>query len=376
MKRRLLFVVNVDWFFLSHRLPIARRAIAEGYEVHLATTFTGREEELRQHGLTLHPLSLERRGAGLLNALRVMWELWRVYRAVDADVVHLVTIKPVLLGGVVARLARVRNVVVAVSGLGHVFIASGVFAAIRRAFVKTAYWRICEPDNVKVIFQNTDDFRETGLAARLRPEQAVMIRGSGVDLSQYRATPMPSGPVVVTLASRLLAEKGVREFAEAARLLRQAGVDARFCLVGQTDPGNPASLDESTVKAWVSEGVVEWWGHRADMPAVLAASHVVVLPSYREGFPRVLIEAAACARPVVTTDVSGCRDAIEPDVSGLLVPPRDAAELANTMRSLISNSGRREAMGRAGRERAERLFDVDAVVRSHLDIYQELIERT
>lgn len=375
MKRRLLFVVNVDWFFLSHRLPIARRAVAEGYEVHLATAFTGKQEELRKHGLTLHPLSLERRGAGLLNALRVMRELWKVYRAVDPDVVHLVTIKPVLLGGVVARLARVRNLVVAVSGLGHVFIASGVFAAIRRAFVKTAYRKICEPGNVKVIFQNADDFRETGLAGRLRPEQAVMIRGSGVDLSQYSPTAMPSGPVVVTLASRLLAEKGVREFAEAARLLRQAGVDARFCLVGQTDPGNPASLDESTVNAWVTEGVVEWWGHRADMPAVLAASHVVVLPSYREGFPRVLIEAAACARPVVTTDVPGCRDAIEPGVTGLLVPARDVTELANAMRSLISDSVRRETMGRAGRERAERLFDVDAVVRSHLEIYRELIER-
>jgi glycosyltransferase involved in cell wall biosynthesis len=230
--------------------------------------------------------------------------------------------------------------------------------------------------NLKVIFQNPDDRAGLSKLAHLPDSKVEMIRGSGVDLTQYGHTPLPLGVPVVLLAARLLADKGVREFVEAARLLKQQGVSARFCLVGSVDPANPASLADAELRQWANEGVVELWGQRSDMPEVLRAAHLVVLPSYREGLPKVLLEAAACGRAVVTTDVPGCSDAIDPSVTGVLVPVRNAAALADAMEGLINDPLRCQAMGNAGRELAERAFDVRQVVAAHLRIYQELIEKS
>jgi len=376
MSSTLMFVVNVDWFFMSHRLPIALEAQRQGYQVHIATGLTDKQDELQRHGLVVHPLALDRSSAGLGDAWRTMVELWRVFRAVRPDVVHLVTIKPVLLGGLVARLAGVPAVVVAVSGLGFVFMARGATAVVRRWLVGALYRLALGHRNLKVIFQNPDDRAGLSKLAHLPDSKVEMIRGSGVDLTQYGHTPLPLGVPVVLLAARLLADKGVREFVEAARLLKQQGVSARFCLVGSVDPANPASLADAELRQWANEGVVELWGQRSDMPEVLRAAHLVVLPSYREGLPKVLLEAAACGRAVVTTDVPGCSDAIDPGVTGVLVPVRNAAALADAMKGLINDPVRCQAMGNAGRVLAERAFDVRQVVAAHLRIYQELIDKS
>jgi glycosyltransferase involved in cell wall biosynthesis len=288
----------------------------------------------------------------------------------------LVTIKPVLLGGLVARLAGVPAVVVAVSGLGFVFVAKGVKAIARRWLVGGLYRLVLGHQNLKVIFQNSDDRASLVKLAYIPNSKVELIRGSGVDLIQYSHTPLPPGLPVVLLAARLLADKGVREFVQAARLLKQRGSSARFCLVGTVDPANPTSLTDAELSQWANEGVVELWGHRSDMPQVLAAAQVVALPSYYgEGLPKVLIEAAACGRAVVTTDHPGCRDAIDPGVSGVLVPVRDVAALANTLERLINDPVRCLTMGNAGRALAERAFDVQQVVSAHLCIYQELIDK-
>ena len=376
MSRTLLFVVNVDWFFLSHRLPIALEAIRQGYQVHIATGLTDRLDELQRNGLVVHPLALDRSSAGFGNAWRTMLQLWQIFKAVRPDVVHLVTIKPVLLGGLVARLAGVPAVVAAVSGLGFVFMARGAKAEVRRWLVGAFYRLALGHGNLKVIFQNADDLRSLAKMAHLPGAKVAVIRGSGVDLARYAQVPLPSGVPVVLLAARLLADKGVLEFVQAARLLKQRGCNARFVLVGTVDTANPTSFTNTEVSAWVDEGAVEWWGHRADMPQVLAASQVVVLPSYREGLPKVLIEAAACGRAVVTTDVPGCRDAIDPGITGVLVPVRNAVALANTMEALINDSVRCQVMGDAGRALAEKAFDVRQVVAAHLQIYQELIGKS
>jgi glycosyltransferase involved in cell wall biosynthesis len=376
MSRTLMFVVNVDWFFLSHRLPIALEAQRQGYQVHIATGLTDKLDELQRHGLVVHPLGLDRSSAGLGNAWRTMIELWNVFRAVRPDVVHLVTIKPVLLGGLVARLVRVPAVVVAMSGLGFVFMARGATAAVRRWLVGALYRVALGHHNLKVIFQNPDDRASLAKLAHLPDSKVEMIRGSGVDLTQYGHTPLPLGVPVVLLAARLLADKGVREFVEAAWLLKQKGVSARFCLVGSVDPANPASLTDAELRQWANEGVVELWGPRSDMPEVLRAAHLVVLPSYREGLPKVLLEAAACGRAVVTTDVPGCSDAIDPGVTGVLVPVRNAAALADAIEGLINDPLLCQAMGNAGRVLAERAFDVRQVVVAHLRIYQELIDKS
>ena len=377
MSRKLMFVVNIDWFFLSHRLPIALEAQRQGYQVHVATGLTDKLDELQSYGLVVHQLALDRSSSSLGNAWRTMAQLWKVFRVVRPDVVHLVTIKPVLLGGLVARLAGVPAVVVAVSGLGFVFISNGAKAVVRRWLVGGLYRLALGHRNLVVIFQNPNDLANLAKLAHLPDSKVVMIRGSGVDLAQYEHTPLPSGLPVVMLASRLLIDKGVREFLQAARLLTQQGISARFCLVGSVDLANPTSLTDVELAKWLKEGGIELWGHRSDMPQVLRTAYMVVLPSYYgEGLPKVLIEAAACGRAVVTTDHPGCRDAIDPGVTGLLVPVRNAPALAEAVNELLNEPARCQALGNAGRALAERAFDVRQVVATHLRIYQKLIQKS
>jgi glycosyltransferase involved in cell wall biosynthesis len=370
---RLLIVVNVDWFFLSHRLPVALGALQDGHEVHIATTLTKGREELEAHGFVVHALHVDRSDAGPAGMLKLLFSLWFLFRRVRPDVLHLVTIKPVLLGGLAARFAPIGGVVYAVSGLGHVFVAQGLLGRARRALVATWYRFALGAANMRIIFQNPDDRAAIESIARVRPAQVVVIPGSGVDLSQYRAQPLPTHNLpVVLMAARLLVTKGVREFVAAARRLREHGVRADFWLVGDPDPANPASIPADELKAWAKHGDVRVFGHRRDMPGLFAQANMVVLPSYREGLPKVLIEAAACGRAVVTTDVPGCRDAIEIGLTGLLVPARDASALAQAIRRLLDDPAACAAMGAAGRRRAEQVFDVRAVVQTHLAIYKEL----
>jgi glycosyltransferase involved in cell wall biosynthesis len=371
--KKLLFVINVDWFFLSHRLPIALAAQKEGFEVHIATSITDKLDVLLAYGFKVHTLCLERGGIGLFNAMQTALALRRIICQVKPDIVHLVTIKPVLLGGLVARWMRVPALVSAVSGLGYVFTAHGLKAWLRKMLVGRIYASAFGHSNQVVIFQNLSD-RDTLMAVTDLPHSKVrMIRGSGVDLAQYRLVPEDVGVPVVLFPARLLADKGIFEFVAAAKLLRLKGVKARFVLAGYTDEANPTSVSNSQLGAWLKEGVVEYWGYRSDMPKVLASASLVALPSYREGMPKALLEAAASGRAVVTTDVPGCRNAIEPGVTGLLVPVREIESLALAIEQLLNHPEKRKAMGLAGRSLAEREFDVRMVVDKHLLIYQKLL---
>ncbi len=376
MNCKLMFVVNSDSFFMSHRLPIALTALQQGFDVHVATGLTNCMDKMQALGLTVHPLNLDRRSSGVFSNGRTFFQILRIFIKVRPDVVHLVTIKPVLLGGVAARLAAVPSVVAAISGLGFVFISHGIKATIRRWLVGLLYRFALNHHRMKVIFQNEDDQAYIVKLSRLPKERIRLIRGSGVDLTYYSPSPLPEGQPVVVLAARLLIDKGVREFVQAARVLNSGGNVARFVLVGEPDQGNPATISDDELNQWVSEEVIEWWGQRNDIPQVFASSYMVVLPSYREGLSKVLIEAAACGRAVITTDAPGCRDAIEPDVTGLLVPIRDAAALSDAIKRLLNTPSLCEEMGRAGRKLAERSFDVKQVVAEHMRIYNELLQRT
>lgn len=380
MKLKLLFVVNVDWFFLSHRLPIAQEALRQGYEVHIATTLTDKIKVLQNHGLVIHPLKLDRSGTGLWAASQEAWQMYRLFKDVKPDIVHLVTIKPVLFGGLAARFARVPAVVSAVSGLGFVFVAKGVKATFRCWLVGILYRWALGHHNQHVIFQNPDDLSCLARLAHLPDKKFTIIRGSGVDLTQYRAIPFAPSVPVVLLAARLLVDKGIREFVQSAQILRQRGLsaqDVRFVIVGKPDAANPASLCPDELAQWAEKDLVELWGHRTDMPQVIGAAHVVVLPSYYgEGLPKVLIEAAACGRAVVTTDHPGCRDAIEPNKSGLLVPIKNALALADAIEYLIKNVDTREMLGANGRVLAEKEFSIEKTVAEHVEIYQKLIDES
>lgn len=372
-QRQLMFVLNEATFFLSHRLPIALAARDDGFTVHVVTAPGPGVEGILAAGLYHHSVPMSRSGKNPFAELRTLLAFYRLFRRIRPDLVHLATIKPVLYGGIMARLARVPSVVAAVTGLGFVFVASGRRARVVRALAVAMYRVAFGKRNLKVIFQNPDDREQLERRTRLEREKATIIRGSGVDLSRYATVPRAAEVSVVVMAARLLRDKGVHEFVAAAHILAQRGVHARFQLAGDPDAGNPASVDEEDLSVWRADGVVELLGHRSDIARVFAQADIVVLPSYHEGLPKVLIEAAACGRAVVTSDVPGCRDAIEPCITGLLVPARNAIALADAIQRLLRDPDLCDRMGRAGRELAEREFSIDRVVAKHLAVYRELI---
>lgn len=374
-KVRLLFVVNDLGFFISHRLPIALAAQKAGYVVHVAygELGRGREGALVRKRFILHHVPISRAGTNPLVELWSVIMLWRLFRQVCPDLVHLVAIKPVLYGGISARLAGVPAVVSAIAGLGFIFIQqTGLKALVLRQVVKLLFRLALRHPRQKLIFQNLDDRDCVLEIARISSSNAELIRGSGIDLTVCPVLPEPDGIPVVAMAARLLRDKGVLEFVAAARLLRERGLSARFWLMGDPDLGNPASVTPQEVASWRSEGVVECLGHCLDVPSWYARANIVTLPSYREGLPKSLIEAAACGRAVITTDVPGCREALEPNVTGLLVPSRDVIALADAIQSLIEDPKLRKRMGAEGRLLAEREFGLEKIVAAHLHIYHEI----
>jgi glycosyltransferase involved in cell wall biosynthesis len=373
---RLLFVVNVAWFFLSHRLAIARSARQVGVDVHLAADVEDESEfrRVEQEGIRFHRIRLVRGGVQPLRELVTLGEIARVVRRVRPDIVHNVTPKPVIYGSIAARLAGTAGIVNAISGFGYAYGTGGGRRRPLARLADLAYATAFRGPTVRIVVQNGDDFAEV---RRIRPEasrRTILVPGSGVDLDEFAAGPEPDGVPVVVLSARMLRDKGVVEFAEAAALLRASRVAARFVLAGRLDPSNPTALSATELAALSERCGVEWIGETRDVPALLRSCHVVCLPTYyREGVPKALLEACAARRPIVTTDVAGCRDVVHDGVNGLLVPPRSPESLAVALRRLIEDADLRRRMGGAGLERARREFDVHAVVRRHLDVYRELI---
>lgn len=370
---RLLFVVNDTAIFASHRLPVAIAASRAGYEVHLAALDSGELDVLQDHDITFHPLPVDRTGLNPVKDLRLMFELTRTVRAVRPALMHTVTIKPVIYGGIVARLLGVPCLVSAVTGLGQVFTDNKSMPSPIRALALSLYRLALGHKNSRTIFQNPDDLTFMVDEKLVSSDRTALIRGSGVDMSRFTPRPPPPEPGVVILPARLLWDKGIGEFVEASRLLREAGLEARLALVGEPPSHNRGSVPPDTIESWVEDGLVEWWGHQPDMPDVYGRSHIVCLPSYYgEGVPRALIEAAACGRPIVTADTPGCREVVRDGVNGLLVPPRATEALADALRRLLLDPARRAEMGRHGRELAVAEFSVERVVDATLKVYAGL----
>ncbi len=374
LSKRILFVVNHAGFFVSHRLAIAKAAQARGYEVHVTAQADGKEAAILGAGLQFHPWEVTRASRGALTEARALRSLDEVVRQVQPSLMHLVTMKGMLYGGLVARARAVPNVVFAVSGLGYVFLHEGAGAALFRQALLLAFRAVMRRPEAHAIFQNDDDMRVFDTAGCLRsPTSFSMIRGSGVDLDAFPATSVPSAsPSVFVLPARMLKDKGVEEYVEAARILRSRGVSATFVLAGGTDP-NPASVPEASLRAWDNAGLVEWKGHCTDMPAMLRRAFAVVLPSYREGLPKALLEGAACGRPLIATDVPGCRDVVRHGQNGLLVPAKNAMALADAMHELIKNPAQAAAFGRQARRDAEAHFALPSIVAAHIAVYTRLL---
>jgi glycosyltransferase involved in cell wall biosynthesis len=368
---RLVYVVTEDWYFWSHRLDLARAAREAGYEVIVATRVTDHGERIRDEGFQLEPLEMVRRSRNPFREVMAIAELVRLYRRVRPDVVHHVAMKPILYGSLAAWCTRVPAVINAFAGLGYAFMNER--NGLVRWCVKTALRIVLRLGHSVVLVQNRDDQDRLVGEGVVPASRTRLIAGSGIDVALYSLQPQPSGISVVVLPARMLWDKGVGEFVEAARWLKQKGVHARFILVGRRDEHNPAAIPEIRLKEWVQEGVVEWWGHREDMLAVYAAAMLVVLPSYREGLPKVLLEAAACGKAIVATDVPGCREIVRDRFNGLLVASKDSAALAAAIEELLSNQALREVMGQRSRTRVLAEWSSPRITEQVLGLYRDMV---
>ncbi len=373
---KIVYVVNEASFFFSHRLRLAQEARSRGAEVTLICGADTGEYMAQKYDLKVLTVPLSRSGVNPLLELRTFFGLLRLYRRLKPDLVHHVTIKPVVYGTLAARVANVGGVVNAIPGLGYVFTRRGNKAALRRYFITALYRFALSHPNMRVIFQNREDQRIFVNGGVIDRDQVVMIRGSGVDLKEFVASPEPATPsIVFVLVARMLRDKGVAEFVEAARKVRAIYPGWDFWLVGDVDPGNPSSLTISELMAWDKAGIVHWLGHREDVSEILRLSHVLVLPSYyREGLPKILLEAAASQRAIIASRVSGCLEIVTDGVTGLTIAPRDVEDLASAMVRLGNDPELRGRLARAARSKAEAIYRVEDVVSDTFFIYQQLLQ--
>jgi len=373
-KPKVLFLVTEDWYFWSHRLPLARAIRDAGFQVLVATKVDKFNRLLQEEQFKVYPISLRRNSKNPIRELWAVIELIKIYRDERPDLVHHVALKPIMYGSIAARVAKVPAIVNAFAGLGSVFIAMGWRAQFLRKFLGMVLNAVLSLKNGKVIFQNRDDSSMFINAGIIPSGKIALIKGSGVDMSSFKPVPEALGVPCVILASRMLLDKGVREFVEAASLLKAAGVTARFILAGNPDNENPTSISEDQLESWKESGAVDWWRHSDNMPEVFGKASIVCLPSYREGLPKVLIEAAASGRAIVATDTPGCREIVRHGENGLLVPIRDSRALADALRRLLDDRSLREKMGARGRQIAVSEFSVEKVISETISIYKELLK--
>ena len=370
---KVLFVVNEAGYFLSHRLPLAQQALARGAHVMVATAPDTGEDELAQYGIEHRAIPLSRSGFRLWSEVQTYRALLGLYREVRPDLVHHVTIKPVLYGTFAARSSRITAVVNAIPGMGYIFTRHGARASIVRSGVNALYRLALRHKNMRVIFQNKEDMAGFVGHAIVPRQQAVLIRGAGVDLEKFAKTAEPTGPPVFLLASRMLKDKGIVEFAHAAGRVRSQHPDWRFLMAGRVDAGNPASLTEAQLHQLERDYRVEWLGQRNDMHTLLADVHVFVMPSYREGLPKVLLEAAAAGRASIASDIAGCREVVTNEVTGLIVAARDAVSLGDAMLRLGRDAQLRLRLGDAAFEKAAAVFSEADVVNHTFRVYEALL---
>lgn len=370
----IVLLVTEDWYFLSHRLAIARAARDAGARVVVATRVGEHAATLKREGFEVVALPWRRRSNDPVREARAWFAIRNLYARLKPDLVHHVAMKPVVFGGTAARCAGNPCQVNAIAGLGYLETSRHRRARLLRPVFDRVLRFAWRPANAHAIVQNPED--AALLTHNFLPENRVhLIRGSGVDVERFAPSPEPStdAGMIVTFVGRILWSKGIGEIVEAARMLRARGSRATFRLVGAPDPENPESVPEANLRAWAAEGLIDWQPWTDDVPAVWRAAHIAVLPSYREGLPKSLLEAAASGRAIVATDVPGCREIARASVNALLVPPRDARALADAVERLAGDAELRRRFGVAGREIAVREFSESRVVEETLALYRSLI---
>jgi len=369
---KLMFFVSVDWFFCSHFLERAMAARNAGYDVVVVTDIGEHGDRITRAGLRPIHLKLDRRSVNPILGLMTLIKLIRILRTEKPDILHQVALKPILIGTLAARICKVPHLINAIVGGGYIFSSEKLLARALRALLALALKSLLNPIGSKVVFENRDDLTAFVQKGYVRERDAVLIAGAGVDPGNYQRADLSSSSPLVVLVARLLWDKGIGEFVEAARQIRDLRVSARFVVVGDVDPANRAAIDASVINAWKNEGYVEFWGFRTDMANVLKQASIACLPSYREGLPKSLLEAMAAGLPCVTTDVPGCRSAVRDGDNGLLVQPRDAQSLAAALIRLIRDVDLRQRMGNRGLDRVTAEFSSTRVIEQTLLLYRQM----
>jgi glycosyltransferase involved in cell wall biosynthesis len=373
---KVIFFANTDWYLYNFRLPFAKFLRERGFEVVMLSPIGSYGPLLQAEGFRWVGLDMNRRSLNPAREFALIRRISAVYAAEKPDIVHHFTIKCVVYGSLIARWHGIRNRVNAVTGMGYVFSDEGFRARLLRPIVRNLIRATLGGEKSRLILQNKDDLAAFVDADLTSTDRTHVIMGSGVDTRRFQPparSPAPTPVMRVLLASRLLWDKGIREYIEAARLIKAQAAAVEFLLAGNPDPGNPASVPAEQIAKWHEAAAVEYLGHITDMPQLLARVDVAVLPSYREGVPRSLLEAAACGMPIVTTDVPGCREIVRHGVNGLLVPARDSTALAAAIRFMYDRPDERARMGAAARDLVLDTFDERIVFEKTFAVYRDLL---
>lgn len=369
-KPSVIYVVSEDWYFLSHRLPMARAAKRAGFDVHVATHVSDGGQAIRNEGFTLHHLKLRRGRIAPWQTAIAIRSLRTLYRNVRPAIVHHVALQCVVIGSLAAKGLPVACVN-ALTGLGYTFTSYTARAKLIQPIVSAMLRWLLNREHGIALVQNRDD-EESLVSLGVDRGHVALIPGSGIDADEFKPAPEPEGPITIGFAGRLLDDKGIRTLVEAFRLLQARGWQFNLLIAGERDPANPASVTQREVELWATEAGVEVLGQIKRIETLWQRAHIAVLPSRREGLPKTLLEAAACGRPMVATDVPGCREIVVPDETGLLVPPDDPTALAEAISKMAASATLRARFGTAARKRVIEKFSADAIGAQIVDLYRRL----
>lgn len=371
--KRILFVISEDWAFISHRLHLADAAIKAGYEVGLLTRVTRHRDMLEARGIRLFHWDLKRGSLNIFSEMGTVLQAAKLFRHWQPYLIHAVAQKPILYAGIVGKLAYHCPRVSAMGGIGFIFSSQSAKARLLRPLISRLLRWAINGNNTRLILQNDDDIALLTKLGVAQSRTVRRIRGSGVEIDDFIPSPLPKSTPMVILPARLLWDKGVGEFVRVAERIKAKGINARFVLVGDPDPQNSASIPEHQVQEWVDSGSVECWGRRDDMSDIYPQSSIVCLPSYREGLPKVLLEGASCARPIVAFDVPGCREIVRNGINGFLVPFGDETKLEEALIELVQDPKLCTMMGKAGRKVVESEFSQKIIAAETFAVWDEVI---
>ena len=370
-KKKILFLVNIDSFFVSHRLPIAEKLLKKVLMYILLQNFQ-LLKKLNSLGFKTHQINFNRNSYNILKALISLIQILKLFKNIKPDITHLISIKPVIFGGILSFFSPVKSMVISITGLGSMFIKKGIIYKIRENIFNIIYRIIFLFPNLKVILQNKDDLDYFVNKCNLSKKKVVIIKGSGVNLNKFKFSSIPKSNPIIMMISRIIEDKGIFEFVESAKKLKKKNFNGEFYLIGDIDNENPSAISKTLIKKWKKEKNLKIFNYKNNIYQFIKKSTIIVLPSYREGFPKVIMEASACGRPVITSNVPGCREAIKNKITGILVPVKDSTILSNTILKLSKNRNILNKMGKAGRIYAEKNFNINNIVSKHLNIYKKM----